>query len=64
MDIYEEYDIKLSLTDASILLLMEYYDIPTLVSFDEGFKKNEEINLINLDSISEKNLELLKEDNN
>lgn len=64
MDIYEEYDIKLSLTDASILLLMEYYDIPTLVSFDDGFKKNEEINLINLDSISEKNLELLKEDNN
>lgn len=64
MDIYEEYDIKLSLTDASILLLMEYYDIPTLVSFDDGFKKNEEINLINLDSISEINLELLKEDNN
>ena len=43
---------------------MEHYDILTLVSFDEGFKKNEEINLINLDSISEKNLELLKEDNN
>ena len=64
MAIYEEYDTNLSVTDASILLLMEYYDIPTLVSFDEGFKKNEEINLINLDSISEKNLELLKEDNN
>lgn len=64
MNIYEEYDTKLSFTDSSILLLMEYYDIPTLVSFDEGFKKNEEINLINLDSISEKNLELLKEDNN
>lgn len=56
MDIYEEYDTKLSFTDSSILLLMEYYDINTLVSFDKGFKKNKEINLINLDSISEKNL--------
>ena len=54
MDIYEEYDINLSVTDASILLLMEYYDIDTLVSFDKEFKKNEEINLIYLDSISEK----------
>jgi len=53
MDIYEEYDTKLSFTDSSILLLMEYYDIPTLVSFDTGFKKNKEINLINLDSIKE-----------
>ncbi|RAP50223.1 MAG: hypothetical protein BZ138_06855, partial [Methanosphaera sp. rholeuAM270] len=53
MDIYEEYDTKLSFTDSSILLLMEYYDIPTLVSFYKGFKKNKEINLINLDSINE-----------
>lgn len=53
MDIYEEYDTKLSFTDSSILLLMDYYDIDTLVSFDKEFKKNEEINLINLDSITE-----------
>lgn len=53
MNIYEKYDTKLSFTDSSILLLMDYYDIDTLVSFDKGFKKNKEINLINLDSISE-----------
>ena len=53
MDIYEKYDTKLSFTDSSILLLMDYYDIDTLVSFEKEFKKNEEINLINLDSISE-----------
>lgn len=52
MDIYEEYDTELSFTDSAILLLMEYYDISTLVSFDKGFKENEEINLINLDSIN------------
>ena len=53
MDIYEKYDTKLSFTDSSILLLLDYYDIDTLVSFEKEFKKNEEINLINLDSISE-----------
>ena len=62
MDIYEEYDTKLSFTDSSTILLMEHYDIPTLVSFDEGFKKNEEINLINLDSISEENMRSLDEE--
>lgn len=62
MDIYEEYDTKLSFTDSTILLLMEYYDVSTLVTFDKGFKKNKEINLINLDSISEENMKLLKKD--
>ena len=62
MDIYEEYDTKLSFTDSSTILLMEHYDIPTLISFDEGFKKNEEINLINLDSISEENMRSLDEE--
>lgn len=54
MNIYEEYETKLSFTSSSILLLMEHYDIPTLVSFDKGFNITEEINLINLDSIKEK----------
>ena len=54
MEIYEEYNTKLSYTDVSTLLLMDYYNIGSLVSFDKEFKKNEEINLIYLDSISEK----------
>ena len=62
MAIYEEYDTKLSFTDSSILLLMDYYDIDTLVSFNKEFKKNEEINLINLDSISEEDIKDLKEE--
>ena len=60
MEIYEEYDTKLSFTDSSILLLMDYYNIDTLVSFDKEFKKNKEINLINLDSISEKKPRTIK----
>ena len=38
MEIYEEYNTKLSYTDVSTLLLMDYYNIGSLVSFDKEFK--------------------------
>lgn len=37
---------KLSFTDSSIILTMKEFNIPNLISFDNKFKKVEEINLI------------------
>ena len=37
---------KLSFTDSSIVLTMREHDISNLLSFDEEFKKVEDINLI------------------
>lgn len=37
---------KLSFTDSSIILTMKEFNIPNLISFDNEFKKVEEINLI------------------
>ena len=51
-EIFEEFvginskKTKLSFTDSSIILTMKEYDISNLVSFDEEFKRMDDINLI------------------
>lgn len=51
-EIFEKYvgvkseKIKLSFTDASIILTMQEYNIENLVSFDDEFKRSDYINLI------------------
>ena len=46
MLIYEKHGTKLSFTDCSIIVDMNYHKIENLLSFDKEFKKAEGINLI------------------
>jgi predicted nucleic acid-binding protein len=46
MDIYNDYDTKLSFTDSAIIEIMKEYNIDCLVSFDELFDKVNEIKRI------------------